>query len=124
MVMVTNFLVHWAMWLEVVMSWNGRANAVKLGSVPPGPSTMPTIQMSVPFGVSLVFAGGGGERNPYWRGDEKVSQNTSRNSSRVSTNGAHLGKESVKLVLPASATPGALALVSATGETPPDSAVR
>src|SRR5450755_3985827 len=115
--MLTNVLAHWAMWLDVVMSWNGRQKAVKLGSVPPGPRTMPTIQINVPLSVSPVLAGGGGDRNPYWRVDEKVSQRTLCISSSVSMNGAHLGKESVKLVLLPSATPGAFALVSGTGET-------
>src|ERR1700726_3770314 len=105
---------HWAMWFEVVMSWNGKAKALKLGSVPPTPSLIPTIQISVPLVVSLVSAGAGGERSPYWRVEENVSQTILSSSSSCSTKGAHLGNEFVSAVLPASATPGPLALASAT----------
>jgi hypothetical protein len=66
--------VHWAMWFEVVMSWNGRQKALKLGSPPPIPGLIPTIQISVPLVVSFMSAGAGGLRRPYWRVDEKVSQ--------------------------------------------------
>src|SRR5450755_961006 len=104
--MLTNVLAHWAMWLDVVMSWNGRQKAVKLGSAPPGPKTMPTIQMSVPFVVSPVLAGAGGDRRPYCRVDEKVNHTTCRISSNCSMKGAHLGKELVSAVAPISATPG------------------
>src|SRR5450631_602802 len=116
--MFTKVLAHWAMWLEVVMSWNGRQKAVKLGSAPPGPSTTPTIQMRVPFVFSPVLAGAGGDRRPYCRVDEKVNQRTWRISSSCSMKGAHLGNEFVSAVAPLSPTPGLLALVKATGVAP------
>src|SRR5579871_5670949 len=106
------------MWLDVVMSWNGRQKAVKLGSALPGPSPTPTIQISVPFVVSPVSAGAGGDRRPYCRVDEKVNQSTCFISSRRSMNGAHLGNEFVSAVAPPSATPGLLALASNTGVAP------
>jgi len=87
------------------------------------PGFTPTIQMSVPMSVSSWEAGAGGERRPYWRVDENVSQMRWFISSRSSMNGAHLGNELVSAVLPLSATPGLLAATSARGARP-DSDVR
>jgi hypothetical protein len=58
---------------------------------------------------------GGGWRRPYWRIDEKVSQRRFCCSESWNTNGAHLGNELVRLVFPASATPGVFARPSAAG---------
>src|SRR5579863_7312502 len=76
---------------------------------------MPTIQMSVPTLLSSFDRAGGG-RSPYCLVDENVTHMSFDASDSLKTKGAHFGKELVKLVLPASATPGAFARPSAAGE--------
>src|SRR5262245_23117857 len=102
------------------MSWKGRAKAAKLGSWPLASAlgSKPTIQISVPDALSLPLPAGGGRR-PYWRIDETVSHSRVRCSLSWKVNGAHLGNELVRSVLPLSATPGALAAASATARVAP-----
>ncbi len=55
------------MWFDVPMSWNGKQNAVALGSSPRASraGSIATIQMSVPTGrPSCDDAGGGDGRRP------------------------------------------------------------
>jgi hypothetical protein len=59
---------------------------------------MPTIQMSVPVLDSLVSLGVGGDRSPYCRVEEKVSQTSLSVSFRFEMKGDHLGKELVSAV--------------------------
>src|SRR4051812_40185141 len=98
------------------MSWNGSANAAKLGSRPfdSACGSNPTIQISVPDVLSLLLFDGGG-RSPYWRIDDTVSHSSVCCSSSANVNGAHLGNELVRLVVALSATPGASAAASSTG---------
>src|SRR6266567_6122740 len=114
--MPTTSWVHCAMWFEVVMSWNGRQNAAKLGSwpLPSDVGSTPTIQISVPDALSLLLLAGGGRR-PYWRIEDTVSHSSACPSASWKVNGAHLGNELVRAVLPLSATPGPFAAASATG---------
>ena len=63
--------------MDVVTSWNGRQNAVKLGSPPVTFCCIPTIQIRVPLELSIVLVvdpGGGGLRRPYRRVEENVNQ--------------------------------------------------
>src|SRR5579871_2581155 len=81
---------------------------------------MANIQISSSVGFSPgsnVLADGA--RRPYCRVEENVTQMIWCSSSSFWMNGAHLGYELVRTVLPLSATPGLFALVSAIGVAPP-----
>src|SRR5579871_3772869 len=61
----------------------------------------------------------GGERSPYCRVEENVTQMIWCISSSFWMNGAQRGYELVRTVLPLSATPGLFAFVSGIGAAPP-----
>ena len=80
------------------MSWNGSANAAKLGSVPAGASgSIAAIQQQ-------RADCRGGLRRPYLRVDENVTHATRPPAASVrwNSNGAHFGNELVSVVVAAS----------------------
>src|SRR3954470_21060308 len=98
--MVHTFFVHWAMWFEVEMSWNGSTKAAALGSLPR--ATWSGLTAVIPSSNPLGASGeGGGGRRPYMRDDEKVIHSARLVSpARAEMKGDHLGNELASAVLP------------------------